>query len=198
MGDCIDAMALAALSFAAACHGGPTAATDASAAAVDVLPPDPHAARPEVELTWRLFETVRWLDGRGEEHQSSIFELMIEGGQPARVDLGRRESSGCVVKDGADGPSYLARLECRSGAHGAHGEYAEVTRPRPDELRIEAFGKDEAAAGPEAPRANVQVTIARIPVESDITVVRELARIPDDAPPRPKAPSVPSGKDVRR
>jgi hypothetical protein len=181
--------ALSALPFAAACHGAPAAATDASAMA---SPPDPVAPRPQVQLTWRLFETRRWLDGDGQEHQSSIFELLIEGGQPSRVELGRRESVGCVVKDATDAPSYLAGLECHAGVH---GEYANVSRPSPGELRIEAFGQDEGSADHEPPRtpsrpSRTSPTAAsvRIPIGSDVVVDRELARIPGDAPPRQRLP----------
>jgi hypothetical protein len=178
--------ALSALPFAAACHGAPPTATDASPMA---SAPDPLAPRPQVQLTWRLFETLRWLDGDGQEHQSSIFELLIEGGQPSRVELGRRESFGCVVRDAIDRPPYLAGLECHSGAH---GEFANVSRPSPGELRIEAFGQDEGSADHEPPRApsrtSPTVATVRIPIGSDVTVDRELARIPDDAPPRQRLP----------
>jgi hypothetical protein len=178
--------ALSALPFAVACHGAPAAATDASAMA---SPLDPLARRPQVQLTWRLFETLRWLDGDGQEHQSSIFELLIEGGQPSRVELGRRESVGCVVKDATDAPSYLAGLECHAGAH---GEYANVSRPSPGELRIEAFGQNERSADHEPLRTPFRTSptaaSVRIPIGSDVVVDRELARIPDDAPPRQRLP----------
>jgi hypothetical protein len=137
--------------------------------------------RPQVQLTWRLFETRRWLDGKGQEHQSSIFELLVEGGAPSHVQLGRRESSGCVVRDTTASASSLAGLDCY--AH-AHGEHATVERPRPGELRVEAFGQDEAYPDYARPRANLQAAIIRVPADSDIVVDEELATVPADAPPR--------------
>jgi hypothetical protein len=137
--------------------------------------------RPQVQLTWRLFETRRWLDGKGQEHQSSIFELLVEGGAPSHVQLGRRESFGCVVRDTTASASLLAGLDCY--AH-AHGEHANVERPRPGELRVEAFGQDEAYPDYARPRTNVQAAIIRVPADSDIVVDEELATVPADAPPR--------------
>ncbi len=132
-------------------------------------------------LTWRLFETRRWLDSHGEEHQSSIVELLIEGGTPSRVQLGRRETFGCTVEDATARPSFLTGLDCYDHAH---GEYATVERAHAGELRIEAFGQNEAYPDYEPPRTNVQSATVRIPSESDIVVDQELVTIPSDAPAR--------------
>ncbi len=191
--------ALTVPSLSAACHAahggsGPDTVGPASdvgsavSATTDAVALPTDDARPQVQLTWRLFETLRWMDRSGEERESSIFELMIEGGTPSRVQLGRRESLGCVVRDATDGLPHLAQLECYSSAR---GEFANVTRPRAGELHIEAFGQDEAHPSQEPRRTNVQTATVRIPSEADIVVDRELARIPGDAPQRPPSSSMP-------
>src|SRR5277367_2222532 len=129
---------LVALTCVAACRATPTGpglhGDDASRAA---LAASPDGARPQVQITWRLFETQHWLDGDG-PHQSAIFELLVDGGTPSRVQLGRHDSSGCAVRDERDeieGGSTLAGLGC---AHAA----ATVLRASDGELRVEAFDLD--------------------------------------------------------
>lgn len=137
--------------------------------------------RPRVQLTWRLFETQRWLDHNGTEHQSSIFELLIQGGTPSHIQLGRRESFGCALKDTTGDSSSVTDLDCYANAH---GEYASVTRPSAGELRVEAFGQDEAFPDHVPPRTNVRLVTVQIPSESEIVIEQELAIVPAELPAR--------------
>jgi hypothetical protein len=89
---------------------------------------------------------------------------------------------GCAVHDatdGTDGPSVVTTLDC--SAH-AHGEYARVTRSSPDELRIDAFGQDEALADHETPPIGVRTATVKIPVDAELVVDRTLLTVPDEAP----------------
>jgi len=137
-------------------------------------------ARPEVELTWRLFETRRWLEGH-DKHESAVIELLVNGGEPSRLDLGRRDSSGCVVRDapenaaggGLDAP--LATLDC-AFAH------ARVFRAGAGELRVIAGDRDPAEAANDAALVHSRTAIVRVPSGADVAVDPALARIPDEAP----------------
>src|ERR1019366_7342864 len=85
----------------AACRAAPSPGSvdsGAPAAWAAAAPAERDGARPQVELTWRLFETQRWLEGH-DKHESAVIELLVNGGEPARLDLGRRDSVGCVVRD---------------------------------------------------------------------------------------------------
>lgn len=128
--------------------------------------------RAEVQVTWRLFETQHWLDGKG-THESAIVELLIDGGTPARVQLGRRDSSECAVRAAVEGQPALARLEC------AHAR-AEIVRASGSELRVEAVNLDLTHAGPPN-GANATTVTVRIPDGADIVVSSELTRMPDEA-----------------
>lgn len=167
---------LAALACAAACRSatsGPSApaASDASSTTIAA---DGGGARSQVELTWRLFETLHWLDGDS-PHQSAIFELLVDGGRPSRVQLGRRDSSGCVVRDETDGGPTVATLECSFAR-------AAVLRDPDGTLRVEASDRDPTRADPDA-RRNERTEIVRLPVDAEVSVSRELARVPDEAVP---------------
>jgi hypothetical protein len=163
-----------------ACRSPAPTALPIEDAALAADPSQGPASRPQVELTWRLFETVHALDRSGEDSQSAVFELLINGGTPSRVALGRRASLGCAVgAAGEDDARRVASLECR--AHG-HGEYAEVRRPAPGELVVEAFGHDGASPQGEGPRTARQATTVNIPADAEIVVDRELSRIPDEVP----------------
>ena len=187
------------ISFATSCHTAPNAPQPGDAGSVPTTPmevpervaiasngptaasPIPGSSRSQVQLSWRLAETRRWLDSQGEEHQSSIVELLIQGGTPSHVQLGRRETFGCTVEDETASSSLLTGLDCYDHAH---GEYATVERSRPGELRIEAFGQNEAYPDYEPPRTNIQSATAQIPSESAIVIDPELVTIPSDAPAR--------------
>jgi hypothetical protein len=89
---------------------------------------------------------------------------------------------GCAVHDATDGtddPSVVTTLDCNAYAH---GEYARVVRSGPDELRIEAFGQDEALADHEPRRTGVRTATVKIPVDAEIVVDRTLLTVPDEAP----------------
>ncbi len=169
-----------ALAWAVACRpsagGDGVTKDDASSAA---LASDRDGPRSQVQLTWRLFETLHWLDSDG-PHQSAIFELLVNGGTPSRVQLGRRDSSGCAVRERIDGAAALASLGCSF----ARADVLLAT----GELRVEAFDLDAAHPEREPARRNVQTAIVRVPVDADVTVSRELARIPDEAVPGTSVP----------
>jgi hypothetical protein len=173
--------ALVALSLVAACRPTPTGSgahgDDAPRAS---LAGDHDGSKPQVQLTWRLFETQHWLDGDG-PHQSAIFELLVDGGTPSRVQLGRRDSSGCVVHDEIDGGSTLVSLSCSFAG-------AVVLRASDGELRVDAFDEDAAQPDREPVRRRTQTVRVRIPVDADVAASRELARIPDEAVPGTSVP----------
>ena len=172
---------LVAFSLFAACRSPPTGdgahGDDAPHAA---LVGNREGSRPQVQLTWRLFETQHWLDGDG-PHQSAIFELLVDGGTPSRVQLGRRDSSGCAVHDAIEGGSALVSLGCSFAG-------AMVLRASDGELRVEAFDQDAAQPDREPLRRRTQVVRVRIPLDADVTASRELARIPDEAVPGTSVP----------
>ena len=140
-------------------------------------------AKPVVQLTWRLFETMHSLDSRGQDQESAVFELLVNGGTPARVALGRRASLGCTVRDatdeagGTEEPGIVTNLDCY--AYG-HGEYAQVRRSGPGTLAVEAFGQDEATPTFEPPRTGVKTVTVNIRENAAIIVEHEVARIPDE------------------
>ncbi len=143
--------------------------------------PEAPSGRPQVQLTWRLFETTHSLDANGQARESAVFELLVNGGTPARVALGRRDSLGCRVHDGADQApelSVVTSLDCYAYAH---GEYARVQRPNPGELRVEAFGQDESLPDHEPPRTGVKTATVRVPPDAEIVVEPGLLRVPDEA-----------------
>ena len=161
----------------AAIQGTPLVDAGSSPAA-----PDGLAGRPQVQLTWRLFETTRSLDASGRARESAVFELLVNGGTPARVSLGRRDSLGCTVHDATDqapGLSVVTSLDCYAFAH---GEYARVQRPSPGELRVEAFGQDEALPDSESPRTGVKAATVSVPADAEIIVEPGVLRVPDEAP----------------
>jgi hypothetical protein len=170
---------LVALGWAAACRPTGDARPPGGDASVAPFAADREGS--QVELTWRLFETLHWLDGE-RPRQSAIFELLVDGGTPSRVQLGRRDSSGCVVRDAVVGGPDLATLGCSFA-------YARVLRVSAGELRIEAFDLDAAHPDDGEPaRRNRQTATVRIPVDADVSASSELARIPDEAVPGTSVP----------
>jgi hypothetical protein len=171
----------------AACRGAPSPGsvdTDGSAAWIAATAAERDGARPQVELTWRLFETRRWLEGH-DKHESAVIELLVNGGEPSRVDLGRRNSVGCVVRD-ATGPALendagggldapLASLDC-AFAH------ARVLRAGTGELRVFAGDSDPAEAANDSALVHSRTASVRVPAGADVAVDPALARIPDEAP----------------
>ncbi|HEX4445094.1 MAG TPA: hypothetical protein VH044_00095 [Polyangiaceae bacterium] len=169
---------IALLVIVAGCHGpAPTAAPIEDAGGGSDAP----ARRPQVQLTWRLFETDHALDANGEDTASAVFELLVNGGTPSRVALGRRRSLGCIARDTPEEPSRVATLECH--AH-AHGEYVHVVRLAPGELRIEAFGQDEALLDHEPPRTAVQTATVKIPLDAEVVADPTIAIVPDEVRPK--------------
>jgi hypothetical protein len=166
---------LVAVPLAMACHA-PASSGDIEATAPSVSVSDSAAGRPQVQLTWRLFEINHELDRNGDDVQSAVFELLVNGGTPPRVALGRRSSVGCAVHDAADGAGAVCSLECRAGSH---GELARVVRSAPGELRVEAYGQDDAQVGI---RTDPRTATVKIPAEADVVVDPGLARIPDETP----------------
>ena len=189
--------ALSVLSTVAGCHSAapgsarvdeaeaPAATAPAPFATVVALldaSPGSPPGHPQAQLTWRLFETTHSLDPSGQPRESAVFELLVNGGTPARVALGRRASLGCAVHDatdGTDGPSVVTALDCYAYAH---GEYARVLRSSPGELRVEAFGQDEALPDHEPPRTGVRAATVKIQADAEIVVEPTLARVPDETP----------------
>jgi hypothetical protein len=139
-------------------------------------------AHVQVQLTWRLFETMHSLDEHGQDRTSAVFELLVNGGSPARVSLGRRSSGGCAVHEAverAGDPATIASLECHAFGH---GEYARVQRTSTSSLRVEAFGQDETPSGGDRPRTSPTVSTVSIPADADIIVEPALMTIPDETP----------------
>jgi hypothetical protein len=188
--------ALTVLSTVAGCHSAapgsarvdeaeaPTATAPApfatGVALLDASPGSP--GHPQAQLTWRLFETTHSLDTSGQPRESAVFELIVNGGTPASVELGRRASLGCAVHDatdGRDGPSIVTALDCYAYAH---GEYARVLRSSPGELRVEAFGQDEALPDHQPPRTVVRTATVKIQADAEIVVEPTLTRVPDETP----------------
>ena len=171
---------LVGFAWVSACRplpGGAGAAGDDASSTVAIA--DRDGPRAQVEVTWRLFETLHWLDGQG-PHESAIFELLVDGGTPSRVQLGRRDSSGCVVR-GVDGAGALPGLSCSFAG-------AEVLRAPGGQLRVEAFDLDAAHPDRQPARRNPETAIVRVPADADVTVSRGLARIPDEAVPGTSVP----------
>jgi hypothetical protein len=166
---------LIALAWAGTCRplpGGAGAASDDASSTMAIA--DRDGPRAQVQVTWRLFETLHWLDGQG-PHESAIFELLVDGGTPSRVQLGRRDSSGCVVRGGLDGAA-LPGLHCSFAG-------ADLLRVAGGELRVDAFDLDTAHPDRQQARRNAATATVRVPADADLTVSRELARIPDEAVP---------------
>lgn len=171
---------LAALSFAA-CHAVPSSSGAVEDDTSRVAPPlDRDGPRPRIELTWRLFETQRWLEGRGEKRESAVVELLVNGGNPARVDLGRHDTAGCAVRVATSTPyataptAALTSVDCLTAS-------VQVFRASADEIRVVAADLDGARAGGSTP-AHVKTVMVHIPADADVAVDRELPRIPDEAP----------------
>jgi hypothetical protein len=171
----------------AACRAAPSPGpvdSGASGAWAAAATAERDGARPQVELTWRLFETRRWLEGH-DKHESAVIELLVNGGEPSRLDLGRRDSVGCVVRDAAGvAPEYaagggldapLASLDC-TFAH------ARVFRAGTGELRVVAGDGAPGEAANDSALGHSRTAIVRVPAGADVAVDPALARIPDEAP----------------
>jgi hypothetical protein len=136
------------------------------------------AGAPQVQLTWRLFEIQHELDDKGVDVQSAVFELLVNGGSPPRLSLGRRSSSACSVH-GADAAGAVTTLECRAGSR---DEVARVVRSSPGELRVEAYGRDHANPDDAAARTELRSATLAIPAGAEVVVDPGLSRIPDETP----------------
>jgi hypothetical protein len=160
--------ALLACSALASCRS--PGATPADAGAAPAAEAD--AGRPRVQITWRLFETQRWIEGSA-RRESAVIEVLVNGGAPSRVDLGRRDTAGCAVGRPAvdDVSGAVTTLDCAAAE-------AQVLRSGPGELRITAG--DDAKGDPT--RAHEAAAVVRVPPDAEITVDRELGRVPDEAP----------------
>jgi hypothetical protein len=167
----------------AACRPAPTAAAAEDAGPAPEIERD--GGRPRVELTWRLFETRRWLEGPS-RRESAVVELLVNGGTPSRIDLGRRDTAGCAVHDASgsavddDRAAVLTSLDCASSR-------AQVSRPRapsgdPRELRVVAGDRAPPTSGADSAWTGERMATVRVPAAAEIAVDRELARIPDEAP----------------
>jgi hypothetical protein len=173
-----------ALAYAAmACAGAGCRVTGSSTPATDggVVRAGAAPGPSQVELTWRLFETQHALDSNGEDTATAVFELLANGGTPSRVALGRRASLGCMARDTPEDPAVVASLECH--AH-AHGEYVRVLRPTPGQLRVEAYGQDEAYPDQEPPRTALRAATVEIPADAEIVLDHEVSTVPDEVRPR--------------
>jgi hypothetical protein len=129
------------------------------------IPEAAPVASPLVVLRWREVERRARRDARGNEHWSVELELLVQGGTPSRVRLGRRLAYGFnpMPPEGTQIASVQSYMD-------AHGEYAAVTRPRPAELRVEAHGQDEALPGYDPPLTEVRKVTVRIPADAGVTV----------------------------
>ena len=175
----VTVVACVAMAFAIA--GCPAPASSAPVVDGGVVRSDAALAPSQVELTWRLFETEHALDSNGDDTATAVFELLANGGTPSRVALGRRPSLGCMMHDAAEDPAVVASLECH--AH-AHGEYVRVLRPTPGQLRVEAYGQDEARPDRDLPRSALRTAIVEIPTGAEIVVDHEVSTVPDEVRPR--------------
>jgi hypothetical protein len=170
---------------AAGCRPGSTSSRPdgVDVGASDAGASDGARATPQVMLSWRLFETTHALDANGQDRTTAVLELLANGGTPASVSLGRRAAQGCVVSDGSGERSALADVVASLDCYAyAHGEYARVVRSGPRELRVEAFGQDEAFPDHEPTRTSVTSATVRIPEGAEILVDHEVARVPDETP----------------
>jgi hypothetical protein len=154
----------------AACHSPSAAPTG------DAAPPGDarDGGRAHVQLSWRLFETQRWIEG-GQHRESAVVQVLVNGGAPAQVDLGRRDTAGCAIGRPAaddDFQGAITTLTCPNAE-------ARVLRAGPGELRIEA--SDRAPSGDPARLREAAVSV-RIPPSADLGVDQDLSRIPDEAP----------------
>jgi hypothetical protein len=116
------------------------------------------------------------VDPSGNRRATVLLELLVDGGEPARVSLGRRAAWGFTPSPEKDGE--IAGVASYTDAH---GEYAEVTRPRPGELHVECYGQDEAYPDYAPPRTNVRTARVRIPADASIAVDETIV---DDTAPR--------------
>lgn len=131
----------------------------------------PEAGAPDattqavVRLRFRTSHLETTHDKAGNERGSVELELLVDGGTPPRVPLGRRHAYGFSPV-----PTSTGELATVQSYIEAHGEYARVTRPRPSELRVEAFGQDEAFPDHIPPLTNVRRATVRIPADARVEV----------------------------
>jgi hypothetical protein len=117
-------------------------------------------AGPTARLTWSLLDTQLFIGDDGEQHQSAVIELAVEGGQPGTVTLGRHDADGCAVA----GTNAGTNLVCSPGPHGL---IVEVTRPRPDELEVRLGGSH---------------TTVRITADAELETDPAITRLPNEVP----------------
>jgi hypothetical protein len=165
------------LLFPAACHAAPGTRAVDDADPMGATAAD--AGRPRVQLTWRLFETQRWLEGH-DRRESAVIELLVNGGVPSRVELGRRDTAGCAIRheggSTADDPvGALTAVDCTSAR-------AQVFRSDSGELRVVAGDRSSANAAGGASWIHERTVTVRVPAGAEVTVDSDLSRIPDEAP----------------
>lgn len=154
----------AVVAQAAAVPSSPASTAVEAATAPTAAPVSPAVVR----LRWRETDRRETRDRSG-EHASVKLELLVEGGSPPRVDLGRRHAYGFHASMPEKG--VLAGVESYIDAH---GESARVTRPRPTELRVEAYGQDEAFPDHVPPKTDVRRITVRVPADAGVEVVDEV------------------------
>jgi hypothetical protein len=128
-------------------------------------PPAAEPARPVVRLRWQTSGYREKTDAHGAVHYSVALDLVVDGGVPGHVSLGRRAAAGFTCLVPQDDAGVLAHAESYIEAH---GEYADVTRPSPGELHVDAFGQDEALPGWTPPVTNRVHAVVRIPEDADV------------------------------
>ncbi|HEX3772780.1 MAG TPA: hypothetical protein VHV30_18000 [Polyangiaceae bacterium] len=159
------------LSLSACRSSSPSPAGEAARGAAP--PADARdGGRAHVQLSWRLFETQRWMEGSA-HRESAVVQVLVNGGAPAQVDLGRRDTAGCAIAGppADDFEGAITTLACRAAG-------AQVLRSGPGELRIVA--SDRAPSGDPARLREAAVAV-QIPPGADVAVDRELSRVPDEA-----------------
>jgi hypothetical protein len=116
-------------------------------------------------LHWHQLRRRETRTPSGEARYSVELELLVEGGAPARVPLGRRRAYGFTPM-----PPEAGQVASVQSYVDAHGEYAEVARPHPGELSVEAYGQDEGLPGYSPPRTEVRRAVVRIPADAGVLV----------------------------
>lgn len=120
---------------------------------------------PTVVLRWREIQRRETHDASGNSRWTVELELVVEGGTPSRVRLGRRHAYGFTPMP--PDPDAVASVESYIDAQ---GEYATVKRVGAGRLRVEAFGQDESFPDYVPPMTNVRAAIVRIPPDASVTV----------------------------
>ena len=155
---CVDVAEAAAPPSAAA------SVTVEAETSAETTPPGPPA-EPSVVLHWRETGRRELRDARGNDRWTVELELVVQGGTPSRVRLGRRLAYGFTPTPPEPGDVAFVQSYID-----AHGEYATVRRAGPGRLRVEAYGQDEALPDHVPPTTNVRTAIVRIPADAGVAV----------------------------